>query len=421
MLDGRFRLPSLGWLSMPSQYRIVLFVLLAILSTSAKVFLAGQGHNIDVESWSIFAEIIRDGKNLYAETYRIPYHPPTDPSYGPIWCYVGAGVSYVQAHLLGSDSLDVFHRLLALLLSLVDVAIAYLLARHYSFVAGALFLVNPVSLLVTGFHSQFDNVAILLGLVACLLLDKNAGPPRLALAMFILGVSLAVKHVLIFLPLWFFFHPGSSRRRRLLSLVPYGIFAASFLPFIRDERGLEGVIEGVLTYGSFHLDAFFPHLVQAAIPLETIELLFAWVPIFSGFKFVWLVAMLLVGFAVREKGYGEQLLVYLVAVVVFSSAIADQYLAIPLATCAVYWRHFSTWWYVVVSGLYLSATQTNIGMLPSMAPYSEKVLGLGLERWQSIAALLVFLMLYLGANRRHSRSELGRPWPVPRASTDTSV
>jgi hypothetical protein len=133
-----------------------------------------------------------------------------------------------------------------------------------------------------------------------------------------------------------------------------------------------------------------------------------------------LVAMLLVGFAVREKGYGEQLLVYLVAVVVFRapSRTSTRH---PLATCAVYWRHFSTWWYVVVSGLYLSATQTNIGMLPSMAPYSEKVLGLGLERWQSIAALLVFLILYLGANRRHSRSELGRPWPVPRASTDTSV
>ena len=408
MLDDRFRFTGLGFVSMPSQYRIALFVLLSILSTAAKVFVAGQGHNIDVESWKIFAEIIRDGKNLYAETNRIPYHPPTDPSYGPVWCYVGAGVSYVQAHVLGSDSLDVFHRLLTLVLSFVDVAIAYLLARHFSFVAGALFLVNPVSLLVTGFHSQFDNVAVLLGLVACLLLDKNAGPPRLALAMFILGVSLAVKHVLIFLPLWFFFHPGWSRRRRILCFVPYAVFAASFLPFIRDERGLEGVIEGVLMYGSFHLDAFFPHLVQSAIPLKAIELFFAWVPIFSGFKFVFLVAMLLVGFAVREKSYGEQLLVYLVAIVVFSSAIADQYLAIPLATCAVFWRYFPTWWYVVASAVYLSATQTNIGMLPSMARYSEKVLGLGLERWQPIAALLVFLILYLGANRRHTWSELGR-------------
>jgi hypothetical protein len=406
---------------MTSRYRIATFVFLATLSVAAKVFLAAQGHNIDMESWSIFAEIIRDGKNLYAETFRIPYHPPTDPSYGPVWCYVGAGVSYVQDHLLGSDSLDVFHRLLALLLSFVDVAIAYLLARQYSFVAGALFLVNPVSLLVTGFHSQFDNVAVLLGLVACVLLDKNAGPPRFALAMFLLGVSLAVKHVLIFLPLWLFFHPGSSRRRRLLSLVPYGIFAASFLPFIRDERGLEGVIEGVLMYRSFHLDAFFPHLIQTAIPVKTIELLFAWVPVFSGFKFIWLVAMLLVGFAVREKRHLEQLLVYLVTIVVFSSAVADQYLAIPLATCAVYWRHFSTWWYVGVSALYLSATQTNIGMLPSMAPYSEKVLGLGLERSQPIAALLVFLILYLGANRRPIRSELGRRWAVPRASTDTGV
>jgi hypothetical protein len=404
-----------------TRYRIATFVLLAILSIAAKLFLAGQGHNIDMESWSIFAEIILDGKNLYAETFRIPYHPPTDPSYGPVWCYVGAGVKYLQAHLLGSDSLDVFHALLALILSFVDVAIAYLLARHYSFVAGALFLVNPVSLLVTGFHSQFDNVAVLLGLVACVLLEKNSGPLKFALAMFILGVSLAVKHVLFFLPLWLFFHPGSSRRRRVLSLVPYGIFAASLLPFIRDERGLEGVIDGVLMYRSFHLDAFFPHLVETAIPVDAIELLFGWVPIFSGFKFVWLVAMMLVGFAVREKRYLEQLLLYLVAIVVFSSAIADQYLAIPLATCAVYWRHFSAWWYVLASALYLSATQTNIGMLPWMARYSEIVLGLGLDRSQPIAALLVFLVLYLAANRRGIGSEPGLGWAVPRAGTDTGV
>jgi hypothetical protein len=224
---------------LPSQYRIALFVLLAILSTSAKVFLAGQGHNIDVESWSIFAENIRDGKNLYAETYRIPYHPPTDPSYGPIWCYVGAGVSYVQAHLLGSDSLDVFHRLLALLLSLVDVAIAYLFARHYPSSPGPSSC-QPCLLLVTGFHSQFDNVAILLGLVACLLLDKNAGPPRLALAMFILESLLAVKHVLIFLPSGSSFTGSSAAGASFLSF-PTDL-AASFLPFIRDERGLEGVI-----------------------------------------------------------------------------------------------------------------------------------------------------------------------------------
>jgi hypothetical protein len=362
---------------------IALFILLAVSSTIAKVTLAGLGHNFDVESWALFSQLVRDGKNVYAETYRNPY--------GPLWAYLCAGVSYLQFHLFGSESLVGFHRLLAFFLSLVDVAIGSLLARRYSLLVGALFLLNPVSLLISGFHTQFDNLAVLLALVACLLLESRS---RYALSMATLGVSLVVKHVVIFLPLWFLFRPGASRRERALALLPFAFFGASFLPFVSDERGLEGVIEHVLLYGSFHLDGFFPHLVSGFVPLKAIELAFSWVPVFSGFKLVWFAAMMLTGFAVRDRSYSEQLLVYLVAVVVFSSAMADQYLAIPMAACAVFYRRWPVWWYVAASAVYLGSSASNIGMLPSMASHAELVRDLGLERWHPVAALLVLLLLY---------------------------
>ncbi len=405
---GRSELRSWDRLSLSQRWPKILFVILAFLSTLAKVWLAGQGHNIDVESWWLLAETVLQGENVYADTSR--------NNWGPVWCYLCAGTRLAQIHLLGSDALEDFHRLIALVLSLADVAIAFLLARHHSYLAGALFLLNPVSLLVTGFHSHFENIAVLLGLVACLLLDTEdeTQPVRFGLAMVILGISLVVKHVLIFLPLWFFFRPKLSRLRRLFSLIPFGVFAISFLPFIHDERALEGIIEHVLMYDSVHLDGFFPYLIHAAIPLKAVEQLFSWVPVFSGIQFVWLAAMMMTGFAVRKKDPQEQLFVYLVAMVVFSSAIANQYLAIPLLTCAVYWRHFSTWWYVALTTVYLSASPVNIGMLPTMAPFAERVQELGLDRWQSIAALFVFLVLYLVANREPASNECSRRWYVPR-------
>ncbi len=373
---------------------IALFALLAVSSTIAKGMLSGLGHNFDLESWALFSDLIRDGKNVYAETYRNPY--------GPIWAYICAGAGYVQAQLSHSESLVGFHRLLALFLSLVDVGIAGLLARRYSLAVGALFLLNPVSLLITGFHTQFENLAILLALAACLSLEGKEAPglARYGAAMSLLGVSLVVKHILIFLPLWFLFAPGASRRQRSLSLLPFAVFGASFLPFVRDERGLEGVVEHVLMYDSFHLDGFFPHLVGAFVPLKAIELAFAWVPVFSGFKLVWLAAMMLTGFAVRSRSHTERLLVYLVAVVAFSSAIADQYLTIPMAACAVYWRRWPVWWYAGVSTIYLASSQANVGMLPSMASYAQAVRDLGLDRWHSVAALFVFLLLHLAADRK---------------------
>jgi hypothetical protein len=373
---------------------IALFLLLAVSSTIAKVFLSGLGHNFDLESWKLFSDLVRNGKNVYAETYRNPY--------GPIWAYLCAGAGYVQAHFFGSESLVGFHRLLALFLSMVDVAIAVLLARRYSLGIGALFLVNPVSLLITGFHTQFENLAILLALAACLTLQgKEAGSlARYGAAMTALGVSLVVKHILVFLPLWFLLRSGASRRERALSLLPFAVFAASFLPFVGDERGLEGVIEHVLMYDSFHLDGFFPRLVGAFVPLPAIELAFAWVPVFSGFKLVWLAAMMLTGFAVQSRSHTEQLLVYLVAVVAFSSAIADQYLTIPMAACAVYWRRWPVWWYAGVSTIYLASSQSNIGMLPSMASFARGARELGLDRWHSVAALFVLLLLQLAAARK---------------------
>ena len=139
--------------------------------------------------------------------------------------------------------------------------------------------------------------------------------------------------------------------------------------------------------------------------MKAIELAFSWVPVFSGFKLVWLAAMMLTGFAVRGRAYSEQLLIYLIAVVVFSSAMADQYLVIPMAACAVFFRRWPVWWYVAASAIYLGSSASNIGMLPSLVAYAERVRGLGLERWHPVAALFVFLLLY-GLYRKPAIGEL---------------
>ena len=410
-LETRSRWLGFDFASLSERSLVTLFVALAVLSTGAKVALAGLGHNIDLESWVLLGELVLDGKIVYAETER--------SNWGPIWSYFCAGTRYAQLHFLGTASLEDFHRLVALFLSFVDVVIAFLLVRCRSFVAGALFLLNPVSLLITGFHSQFENVAIVFGFGACLLLDKDSAlhPLRFGLAMTMLGLSLVAKHVLIFLPLWFFFRPHQSRLRRVFSLIPFGVFAVSFLPFIHDERALEGIFDHVLYYDSVHLDGFFPYLVNAAIPLPTIEALFSRMPVFSGFQFVWFAAMMATGFTVRHKSYQEQLFIYLVAMVVFASAIANQYLVIPLVSCAVYWRHFSTWWYVGMATLYLTASPVNVGMLPAMTPYAQRVIESGIDRWHSITALFFFLLLYwLGHYWPRTRVTLPR-WLFPEADS----
>src|SRR6185369_1491861 len=96
------------------------------------------------------------------------------------------------------------------LLTLGDVAIwAVLRGRHGSRVA-ALFFLNPVSILITGLHGQFDNLAVLAALLAMLVMGEHEagrtaaapGRGRWLCGLALIGLSLCVKHLLFVFPAW---------------------------------------------------------------------------------------------------------------------------------------------------------------------------------------------------------------------------
>src|SRR5262249_11093536 len=107
------------------------------------------------------------------------------------------------------------------------------------------FFSNPVSVAVACIHGQFDGLAVLFLLAA--VYAATAAPQRgqNAKVVFWLSISLLVKHVTAFHPLLFV----RNRRRTGLSLaatiVPYVVFALSFVPFL-SARG--GIVSNVLFY-----------------------------------------------------------------------------------------------------------------------------------------------------------------------------
>ena len=192
-----------------------------------------------------FVEAAPRGGALYRDA---PYH------YSPLWAFVVLGISKT-ASPVGIP----FEKAVGGFLLLADAATAYVLfriardclGRPADLAAGTalLFFSNPVSVFVTGFHLQWDNVAILFLLVAVWLAGRETGgrtTTSLALA-----VSLLVKHVTFFHPLLF---AGRTRRagwfpRELL--VPYGVFFASLLPYWSSRAA---VVDGVFRYRSLSED-----------------------------------------------------------------------------------------------------------------------------------------------------------------------
>lgn len=306
---------SLGWPfrhSTPGSNAMYLIVLIVVFGTAARLLAASAGHNYDMESYWIVAGHADAGDNVYASTHRY--------NYAPAWFIVLDVVKDVADRF--PDPFVAFRYLIALLLTAVDIAIASMLLRRFGLLAAGAFFANPVSILITGYHSQFDNLAIALGLGGALLLERTERNSQhdnklWAVGVVVLGMALIVKHVPIAFPLWLAFRQRSASRAIAVLVIPIAMFAASFVPCLGE--GADGIAANVIGYRSFENAPFFNWIVPPLLQryLSPIVLFGA--------------ALILLGWLWRRHQPVDRLLLYSLTVVVFAPAIANQYLAIPMA------------------------------------------------------------------------------------------
>lgn len=296
------------------QKRLTLVWLTPVLlaGLAARFWFGTLGHNYDFDSFRIVADILAQGKSVYANTDRY--------NYGPVWF----NVIHLLDWLAGRD-VDIFHRLLIGLLSAVDAGIFLVLWRKFGRLAATLFFLNPVSIMITGFHNQFDNVPILLGLCAILLFGDEFEKPlgrRQFWGLLVLGISLMTKHLLFAFPFWLAVKQRGRLQKFLILAVPSAMFLAGFLPYW--SAGHAGILQNVFEYRSapgmagysrFFYNLFVPEILK----------------FFAGPLDCWLFCLFLGAFICRTKNSLDSLLVYTGVLVAASPAILNEYLAIPAA------------------------------------------------------------------------------------------
>jgi hypothetical protein len=292
--------------------RAALPVAALVLGVAARCAVATLGHNYDMLSYTVVAKVLEDGANVYAATSRYNYAPP--------WSYVVHRLAVIAS---GFDhAFAVFKWELTILLTLVDIGIAAWLYERFGRRAAILFFLNPISIVISGYHRQFDNIAILLGLLAAGLAERHAERHRATVASAVLGLSLAVKHVLFAFPFWLAVKEKSLRERLVVLVLPVALFAATFLPFLSGGRA--GIIRNVLLYRGF-----------ANAPLWRLALPSSFLAVVSP-TLLFLAVLGGLGLWLRRRDPVESLLLYLAALVAFSPTVANQSLAIPAATVAVF-------------------------------------------------------------------------------------
>lgn len=291
---------------------------LLVLGIVLRFAMMKRGFNFDMESWRLAADITAHDGNVYAETYRY--------NYGPIWFEVLHILDRIAQSF--PDPYHAFRFLIVGTLTLADVGIWYLLRKRFGLVAGFLFFLNPISIIITGYHNQFDTVAIFAALAAMVVYGDVSGglTKRKLWGLALLGLSLTVKHIFFLFPLWLAVKQRGWREKLVVLALPIGIFLASFVPFAAE--GHAGIAKNVFGYSSFSNSPFWftmlPQFVQSVVSIKLL---------FFG-------ALVVFAFIMRKRPVVESLLMYTIILVVFSAAIANQYLAIVCAGIAVFPNFF---------------------------------------------------------------------------------
>ena len=300
---------------------LLILILFGIVGLALRIWISQFGSNQDFASWQGHLEIFKANKSIYETGY----------AYSSPWLHTLYLLDSISFPLLENSTFvqkinGSFYRIkIVIFLSLIDFFIFFLLLKNYSLKIGLLFFLNPISIIITGYHNQFTNFALLFGFLSVLLYEKNNLNSKIILPLIVMGLSISIKHVLIFFPIWWAFKEKKLLNKFLVLFIPYSIFIISFLPLYY-PGDLEHIINGLCCFGK-RVDGpfwgmFGSKFIHMYLDLQTL---------FS-------LALISLSFLFINKNLKDSFYLYLMAVVIFSSMMYTQYLVIPLIALAIFWN-----------------------------------------------------------------------------------
>jgi hypothetical protein len=315
-----------------------LAIMLIILNgTAIRLILAfAYFGNADMASYEIVADIAGRGGNVYAETSRY--------NYSPLWFFVLRWLKSIQRIF----PLIPFFAVVRSFLCCVDlVALAGILMiaakKKLSLERTCLFFyLNPVSFLITGYHGQFENMAIamlILGLLGYISIRNN----RIRCLVLWVGatVGLLIKHNIFY---ELIICLNASIRRYWVKILLFGIssviFLASFIPYWK--TGSAGIIDNVFKYSS--IMGYYGIMTLCYCP---------------ALKYPFVLGLFLFPLLIRKRDIFSQCLLGLLFFMSFSTGMAIQYFILPIALGALRpTRGFFV--YTLVVGAYVLGTRGNV-------------------------------------------------------------
>ena len=326
-----------------SKTALVSAVSLIILNgTIIRLFLAYTCYgNFDMHSFEIVANIFTKGGNVYAETGRY--------NYSPIWFIILGFLKQIQI----AFPVLAFHFVQKAFMCGIDLLILLFLiliskTKKISIInTTLLFYLNPVSFLLTGYHGQFESLAILMILIGAFGYFRLENNPilRSSILWIFSTLGMVVKHNIFYEMIVCSKFAAKTCKLRFLLLVVSGlIFLSLFIPYLSD--GSRGIAKNVFFYSS----------IKESYGINTFSCS-------KELKYLFVLGLFIYPFFLKDKDIIKQCLLCALFFLVFTTGISIQYFILPVAFGALYpSKGFLL--YSLITSLFIlgSANNVNFGM-----------------------------------------------------------
>ena len=266
--------------------------------------------NNDIRNMESVSKFVVGGKNVYASTKSYPY--------SPVWSHFLGAFQRLHQHF-SALTFSFITRSFLTFIDLLTLLFLLLIARgeQISLVKTSIFFyLNPVSYLITGYHGQFENFAILMvviGLFAYLRLGHKPVLGNILLWTFA-TIGMIIKHN-IFYELIICLNRAIKRYwlKFLLFVISVCIFLSLFIPYW--SEGKKGIIKWVFMYsGGYTIVYGIPTLIKLRY-----------------LKWTFVVCMFIFPLFLKSKDIIRQCLMGMLFFVTFTTAISIQYFILPIA------------------------------------------------------------------------------------------
>ncbi len=293
-----------------------LLIFSILIGITLRMWAQTSFRNYDFDSYLIVSKMLFEGENPY-DSGRY--------NYGPNWMLF---LTFGRTLFEEPDSFRLF---LAATLTLADIGIAIILFKRGHSLASLILMVSPISVAITGQHQQFDNIAVLLLLTAMFVYrptSNRAWTTNDTYVLILISLSITTKHVFIFFLVWFALKQPGIRKGLIFLIGPVVILLLSLIPFLVNSP--KAVIEHVFLYASYNNAPLLSMLIPNLEEMDSVGRRLQQV--------IFVAAVLLTGYFMRKCAPFTLVLVYTVTLVVFTSALADQYLSIAVVGAAVFFN-----------------------------------------------------------------------------------